>query len=75
MTSKNKNSKYERKLMLRASRVDGESYPRPLIDTDPEKWAEMFDATRERGKEPDYTLVNIITAVLGVALILIYHFG
>ena len=64
-----------RKLMLRSSRIDGESYPRPLIDTDPEKWAEMFDATRERVKEPDYTVINIITALLGVALILFYHFG
>lgn len=64
-----------RKLMLRSSGIDGESYPRPLIDTDPEKWAEMFDATRELVKEPDYLAVNIITAVLGVALILFYHFG
>lgn len=64
-----------RNLMLSSSRVDGVSYPRPLIDTDPEKWAEMFDATRERVKEPDYTVINIITVVLGVALILIYHFG
>jgi hypothetical protein len=63
-----------RKLMLRSSRVDGVSYPRPLYETDPEKWAEMFDATRERVKEPNYTVKNIITAVLGVALILIYHF-
>lgn len=51
------------------------SYPRPLIDADQEKWAGMFDATRERVKEPDYTFINIITALLGVALILFYHFG
>lgn len=63
------------KRMLNSSRADGVSYPRPLIETNPEKWAEMFDCTRERVKEPNYTVTNIITALLGVALILIYHFG
>ena len=64
-----------RKRALMVKRIDGESYPRPLIETNPEKWAEMFDCTRERVKEPDYTVINIITVVLGVALILIYHFS
>ena len=64
-----------RRRALMVKRMDGESYPRPLIETNPEKWAEMFDCTRERVKEPNYTLINIITVVLGLALILIYHFG
>lgn len=62
-----------RRLMLRSSRIDGESYPRPLIDTDPEKWAEMFDATKV--KEPSYLLANIITFVVGISTVLFYHFG
>lgn len=64
-----------RKRALMVKRMDGESYPRPLYETNYEEWHKMFDCTRERVKEPDYTVINIITALLGLALILIYHFG
>jgi hypothetical protein len=60
--------------MLNSSRADGVSYPRPLIETNPEKWAEMFDCTRERVKEPNYTIINIMTALIGFVLILAYHY-
>ena len=64
-----------RRLMLSSSRVDGESYPRPLYETNHEEWDKQFDANTIREVEPDYTVINIITAILGVVLILIYHFG
>lgn len=64
-----------RKLMLNSSRVDGVSYPKPLYETNHEEWHKQFDANTIREVEPNYLVVNIITVVLGVALILIYHFG
>ena len=63
-----------RKRALMVKRIEGESYPRPLIETNPEKWAEMFDCTRERVKEPDYTVINIVVFILGIIAILFYHF-
>lgn len=63
-----------RRLMLRSSMTEGESYPRPLYDTDPEKWAELFDCTRERPLEPNYLITNLITIIIGITLILFYHF-
>lgn len=62
-----------RRLMLRSSIIDGESYPKPLYDTDFEKWAELFDATKV--KESNYLLVNIITFVFGISTVLFCHFG
>lgn len=64
-----------RRLMLSSSRVDGVSYPRPLYETNYEEWHKRFDANAIREVEPNYLAINVITAVLGVALILIYHFG
>lgn len=42
-----------RKLMLRASRVEGEDCFKPLIETDPEEWYRSFDACYV--PEPDYS--------------------
>ena len=77
---KNNNDFYEwtqedyRKLMLRSSPCQGEEYLKPLIDTDPEKWAQLFDATRVREPEPNYLLANIITFLFAIISILFYHF-
>lgn len=63
-----------RRLMLRSSRVDGESYPRPLYETDHEEWCKRFDATTVREIEPNYLVINLITITIGIATILLYHF-
>lgn len=45
-----------------------------LYDTDPEEWHRRFDATYFEEEEPNYTLINLFVAILGITLILFYHF-
>lgn len=60
-----------RKLMLSSSRIDGESYPRPLYETNHEEWHKMFDTCYvSEHKHCENIIINIVRLFIIIELVL-----